>query len=343
MVAERNSGNLKKVFLAWKPFCTRSHNQAKHFDAKEIYIFPFKSGNSLARLLGRYWVSFWITLRVLHAEKADVVFVLNQPPPLLFAVFLYSRVFKGDYILDSHSAAFNDRKWAWFRPMYRFIASRALLNINTNARHKALVESWGGRSYVISDVPIDHAMTYAPVETPGLSVMVVASFMFDEPLEEVWEAARQVPEVVFYVTGDHNKADRRLIENIPQNVVLTGFMPIGEYFGLMVSVKAVMVLTTRDDTMQMGAYEALSLAQPIITSDWEVLRNSFGDGAVYVKNTPESIAEGVRQLMMKHEEYTRAIAGQRQARRAYFERVRSDILEDLDHHSRPWSSTRITR
>lgn len=318
---------MKKVFLAWKSSCTRSHNQAKHFGAQEIYVWPFAGRKSVLTLLARYVVSFYLTLKILYRERPDVIFTLNQPPFLILAIFLYTRLFGGAYILDSHSAAFNDRKWAWFRPMYRFIAARALLNINTNTYHQKLVESWGGRSCIVSDVPIDHDRAYAPIEVEGRSVAVVLSFMFDEPVQAIWDAARLTPDVHFYVTGNYQKADPELLRNTPQNIHLLGYVSTDEYFRMLVSVKGIMVLTTRDHTMQMGAYEAMSLEQPIITSDWDILRESFGPGAVYVNNSASSISQGVLQLMGEHAKFLEAIKNQRQVRREYFERTRREVLE----------------
>ncbi len=316
---------MKKIFLAWKPSCTRSHNQSKHFGAKDIYIYPFSEKRSYLLLFLRYGVSFFITLKTLFREKADVVFTLNQPPLLIIAVFLYTRVFGGYFILDSHSAAFNDVKWKWFLPFYRLISSRALLNINTNEQHQNLVKSWGGRSVVISDVPIDHVEQYLPIDVSEKSIAVVSSFMFDEPIEEIWKAARMLPGVIFYVTGNYKKISSSIIRNTPSNIHLTGYISVRDYFSLLVSVKAIMVLTTRDNTMQMGAYEALSLEQPIITSDWAILQKSFGEGAVYTDNSAESIAKGVRQLLLDYKAYKNSIAYQRKTRREYFEKTKVEI------------------
>ena len=65
----------------------------------------------------------------------------------------------------------------------------------------------------------------------------------------------------------------------PANVSFTGFISYAEYLGLLQDSTGVMVLTTRDNTMQRGAYEALSLAVPIITSDFKVLRDCFADAS----------------------------------------------------------------
>jgi len=320
---------MKKVFLVWKPCCTRSHNQAHHFGAKEIYISYFGNRKSTGALLGRYFLSFFKTLSVLSQERPDVVFTLNQPPFLILAVYLYTRLRGGMYILDSHSAAFNDPKWAWARPLYRFIAARAFLNINTNVGHKSLVETWGGRSVVVGDVPIDHERTYPKMDIPSNSIVVVASYMFDEPISEILLAARIVPQFQFYLTGNYRKLDATLTKDLPPNVHFTGFLPQEEYFGMMCGAAGVMVLTTRDQTMQMGAYEALSLEQPLITSDWAVLRESFGDAALYVDNSPESIATATRMLLNNLDALKDAAVRQKKSRREYFDHIRSDVLNRL--------------
>ena len=154
--------------------------------------------------------------------------------------------------------------------------------------------------------------------------------MFDEPIREIWEAAQRLPDISFYVTGNHQKAPKELLKNVPNNVRLQGFLPRNDYIGLLMSVKGVMSLTIRDHTMQMGAYEALSLKQPIITSDWEILRTSFGDAAVYVNNTPESIVRGICKLFQNYQKYSNAVARQRKRRREYFDAVRSNILAEID-------------
>jgi glycosyltransferase involved in cell wall biosynthesis len=322
-------GTVKRIFLVWKRACTRSENQARHFSAKLVYVWPFDSQGSKLRLMTRYVVSFIQTLRILHRERADVVFTLNQPPFLLLAVSLYTRLLGGSYVLDSHSAAFNDPKWAWFRPMYRRIARRALLNINTNAVHKRLVEEWGGRSFIISDVPIDHDRAPQRVTVPKASVLVVVSYMFDEPLESIWKAAALTPQVSYLVTGDDRKLPPVLKDITPKNLRTTGYLSKEAYFDLMASVSAVMVLTIRDQTMQMGAYEALSLGQPIITSDWQILRDSFGPAAAYVDNSPESIVRGVLDVTSNAERFRRAATEQKNARRRYFDATRSEIISVL--------------
>jgi len=317
---------MKKIFLCWKPFCTRTQNQAANLGAKTIYIYFLQDKRGLIALLFRYTLSFFYTLYILQREKAQIILTLNQPPFLIIAIYIHTLLFGGKYILDSHSAAFNDQKWAWARPLYRFISKRAFLNINTNRYHKSLVEKWGGKSVIISDIPIEHNMAYPLKALPNESIAVAASFMFDEPIEEIWLAAKITPEVHYYITGNYQKLKSNLKENKPHNVHLMGFLTKKEYLGLLRSVAGVMVLTTRNHTMQMGAYEALSLEQPIITSDWPILRESFGESAIYVKNNAKNIASGCRQLLADLEKYKAASKIQKSIRESYYTDAKNEIL-----------------
>jgi len=48
--------------------------------------------------------------------------------------------------------------------------------------------------------------------------------------------------------------------------------------------------------MLSGAYEAVSVKKPIITSNWPVLKNYFSKGAVYVNNTSADIMKAVKYV-----------------------------------------------
>ena len=56
---------------------------------------------------------------------------------------------------------------------------------------------------------------------------------------------------------------------------------------------AVVVLTTRDDTLLSGAWEAIALGRPLVLSDTVALRSTFGEGPSWVRPEPEAIAAGI--------------------------------------------------
>jgi glycosyltransferase involved in cell wall biosynthesis len=164
----------------------------------------------------------------------------------------------------------------------------------------------------LRDIPTEFPMGTAPDLAPGTNVLAVNTFMFDEPLGEVIEAARRAPEVTFHVTGRVESHPERVPADQPPNLRFTGFLPDEDYFALMKEADAVMCLTTRDHTMQRGACEALSIGRPIITSDWPLLRDYFHKGTIHVDNTAASIVEAVRRLQVEQPQLEKEIREMRQ-------------------------------
>ncbi len=253
------------VFVTWSKQCTRSSNQARHLGAELLIVhFVTPVSGALGAIL-RYVASIPSTIRQLRKRRPDVVLTENQPIFLVLSVALYASFARIPYIIDSHSGAFNNPKWRWAIPIYRILARRALINVNTNDVHKGLVESWGGRSLIIADIPIFIDRVEPPAHIPERYLVAITSFGFDEPIVEIIEAARITPHVEFYLTGNYNKLTSEVRERAPRNVHFTGFIAYPQYLGLISHSLGVIVLTTRDNTMQRGAYEALALEVPIIT------------------------------------------------------------------------------
>ena len=59
---------------------------------------------------------------------------------------------------------------------------------------------------------------------------------------------------------------------------------------------AIATLSTRNHTLLMGGFEAVSLGKPLLVSDWPLLRDYFSLGAVYVSNTVEGLCEGIQRV-----------------------------------------------
>ncbi len=323
---------MKSVFVTWSAQCTRSEQQAKHLGASLLKITPLKKTRTRLNALLRYPLSFSQTLWELQKLSPEVIFAENQPPPLLLAVLIHHLFHKTPFVLDSHTGPFNDPRWKWAFPYYRWMTQKAALNLNTNRYHQGLIEDWGGKTAKISDIPVDHEFDIIKEDYSRPTIAVVMSYSFDEPVEEVFTAARQLPEVHFRVTGNPKKLSPHLINNLPANIELTGFLSHQDYWSLLASANAVMVLTKEDHTMQKGAYEALSLAQPIITSDWEPLRDSFGPAAAFVDNSPESIKAAVVKILENHDNYLEAAHRQRDLRRRYYFETVSKVLIYLENY-----------
>jgi glycosyltransferase involved in cell wall biosynthesis len=140
-----------------------------------------------------------------------------------------------------------------------------------------------------------------PLQTVN-NVVVIGKFAADEPTEEIVAAAVGLDKVHFYFTGPMERARKRIdTRKLPGNITLTGFLPREEFIGLVKAADVALVLVTTENTMQMGAWEAMSCDTPIILSDWQLLRAAFPKGAVFVKNSKESIQDGIVRFFENRE------------------------------------------
>jgi glycosyltransferase involved in cell wall biosynthesis len=286
--------NNRMLFVAWIAYSRRSQLITDKFQMKLCFIQSLKRRRSLAPL--RYILQAVRTVVALVREKPRLVFVQNPPIFAVMVVYVYVRLWKARYIIDSHTGALLEPCWKWSLPIHAFLSRRAVTTIVTNEHLKDIVDSWGANSFILADIPTVFPQGKSFPLNGKFNIAVINSFSPDEPLEAVLEAAAVLPEFQFYVTGDLLRAKASALQNKPGNLEFTGFLPDEEYFGLLRAVQAVMVLTTDDHTMQRGACEAVSLGKPIITSNWPILKQYFDKGTIHVDNSARGIREAVIRM-----------------------------------------------
>jgi glycosyltransferase involved in cell wall biosynthesis len=220
-------------------------------------------------------------------------------------------------VVAAHSGAFPHPRWRHFPRLQFGLCRRAATTTVTSEHHAALVRRNGGHATVVPDVPI----SFGPSAESSLSgefyAVCVTSFDRDEPIEAMFEAARLVPEVRFYMTGRPTSPERLRGLQIPPNLTLTGFLETGAFGSLVCNAGVVMALTTDDHTMQRGAWEAIYQGTPVIVSDFPILRREFAEGAVHVANTAEAIAAAVREVARHRDRYRRGawrLKGEKESR-----------------------------
>jgi glycosyltransferase involved in cell wall biosynthesis len=123
-------------------------------------------------------------------------------------------------------------------------------------------------------------------------------FSPDEPISEIIATAKQMPDVKFFITGDYNRINNKILNNDStiENIYYTGFLEYDNYIKLISSMDALMVLTTRDKTLLSGCSEAIMLEKPLITSNFEVLQKSYNKGTVFVDNSVQQIVNAVTKV-----------------------------------------------
>jgi glycosyltransferase involved in cell wall biosynthesis len=283
------------LFLVWGPpsHGPRSRVLAKKLGIDAIFIEGARRRGLVAAPM-KYPLQTVKTLRLLATRKPQIAFVQSPPSFAPLVLALFGRVTSTRFIVDGHSDAFQAFYWTRPRWLFRWIYRSAMVTIVTNEAMAADLESFGATTLILRDVPTEFPGTGSTYDVPdGFNIAVVSTYASDEPLAEVLDAARTSPHVTFHVTGKLKNAPQELVTDAASNIVFTDYLPDEQYYDLLRSCDAVMCLTTRDNTMQRGACEALSLARPVITSDWPLLRTYFREGAIFVQPSSESISHGV--------------------------------------------------
>jgi glycosyltransferase involved in cell wall biosynthesis len=184
--------------------------------------------------------------------------------------------------------------------LLHLLSQRATVTICHDEGALEILRMWRVRGFFLSDGIPNLSPPSGTVGSEGEErVGVIGSLDPDEPVAEVFAAARLLPQVTFYLAGDPNKLAAKLLAQKPENVFLTGFLRGGTYTALLKNVHGLVVLTNASRALNCAAHEALAVAKPTVVSDWPEMRRNFTRGFVYVKNTPEAIADGINEMLDK--------------------------------------------
>lgn len=321
----------RTLFMVWGP---PSHGPRSKVFARKLGIDAHFIYSTMRRgaLIApyKYTVQAAKTIRLLAARRPRLVFVQSPPSFAVLIVALYSLISRARFFVDAHSDAFQRPYWTRPRWLYRWVAKRALATIVTNEHFADQIRESGGAALVIRDIPTDFPANGSFETATGFSVAVVNTFADDEPLDEILDAATGLPATTFYVTGRLGASTNRFVDEAPPNVHFVGFLDDPDYYALLRESDAVMCLTTRDHTMQRGACEALSLARPIITSDWPLLRGYFRGGTVHVGSDSRSIEAGVGRMQQDHARFLAEIVEQQTLQQREWVEALDTLRELLD-------------
>ena len=235
-----------------------------------------------------------------------------QNPSLVLASLacLLKTFFNYKLVVDRHTNFWLEAESS-FRPkaflftlFSKYSLRHADLTIVTNPYLKDIVEKKGGRGFVLTDkLPALERKNNKPLNGRW-NIVFISTFSDDEPYLEVFKAAKIInPDVYIYVTGNFKKKMNRIPEDMPANLVLTGFLEEQDFIDLLFSADAIMDFTTAEWTLVCGGYEAISAGKPFITSDKNVLRAYFNKGAIFAENNYLSISNAINILFSRKSQY----------------------------------------
>lgn len=281
--------DVRPVFISWTRENGRSCDLADALGARLIYVYP------RGRLISRYVRSIIESRKALRSLDAGQGAILMLPP---LPLALVARASRGRHhvrnFYDLHTGFFYDPKWQWASQWtLRLMRGANVIVTNSNLARKCA--GIGLSVYVLHDVLHRHRN-----ERPGQNAAVVCpvSYSNDEPISEILSAARAMPHTRWILTG---KAPAAVRVQAPTNVVFSGFVNDLEYDRLIKEAALVVALTNRRDTMQRAGYEAIMRGVPVVTSDFDVLKEFFEGAAVYVERGVDDLADKVAAALANRE------------------------------------------
>lgn len=327
----------KTLWITWEDH-RRSRELAKEFKAFYVPLI-FDSNRYL-----RYPILALRTAAVIFSKRPKVVFCQN-PSIILAGILVFLKSLFGYYlVVDRHSnfklefVESNSIKWRMFHSLSRFTVRHADLTVVTNQKLKKLCDRIGGQSMVLQDkIPLLRGEE--PRQRPSLmkhlhkyQVVAVTTFDSDEPIEEIVAASALSSDFVIYLTGNYRKrySEEKAKALAEQNVILTGFIPDGDYLALMENSDLVVVLTEKDCILNCGAYEAISFGKPLILSDTPTLKEYFKGAAIYTLNDKENIYNKIEESLRKRQSRAQATTLAKSDLTHDWERRFQSVCEHLD-------------
>jgi len=279
------------VFISWEKH-QRTRTIAKKFSLSLYEVVPPYQG------VKRYLFCLWTTLSILVKNKPRVLIVQNPSLILSLWVLVLRPFFGYKLVMDAHNEAIipflNNN--SLFRFLSKTLTRYANLTLVTNPVLAKIVHDNGGKAFILPDIlPQFEYDTKPPQLANEFNITFVCTYAQDEPVQEIFKAAELLGnQYQFKVTGripkDFNHATK------PANVMLTDFLSEHDYITTLANSHIIIDLTTMDNCLVCGAYEAIALERPLILSANDASLALFGNYAIHTKNSSDAIAEAVLKI-----------------------------------------------
>jgi hypothetical protein len=281
------------LFISWSGERTVTNSIGNITGARNIYIGEKK--DTMVKSILSYPNKIYKTYKSFYGYKPFAVIVTNTFVLLPLTAYIFGKIFNIRIIFQTHTSGIVNSEVAYPSAIKKLLSKKVYLNMVSNSNHQRTVQSWGGKTIIVPDPPIEpDDIEIEPFSLKGkLKICYIFTYSNDEPYEPVINAMKDFTDITFYITGK-SKGGKISQE---ENIIHTGYLSYPNYYYLLQSVDAIMVLTTRENTFLGGANEALSFKKPLVTSQTAFLKSYYPKGAIFIKHEEVSIRQGLHQLI----------------------------------------------
>ncbi len=276
------------IWITWE-HQLRNRSMASAFDIP-LYVIDYKG-----KRLQRYLVCMLKTMLILFKVRPKVVFAQNPSVVLNYFLLLLKPLFRYRFVSDAHFAgveAFNgSRLFQMVLNMNNRLSDAVIV---TNNDHALRVEKIGGKAFVCEDPLPDISKYYEPSQKNEKIVFFICSFDIDEPYEVAFNAAKLLYNegYRFYVSGNYRKADINPLNY--SHINFLGYVSESSFYSYLYKSQVVLDLTTNENCLVCGAYEAMAAKKPLVTSNRKILKSYFYQGTIFTEHDEQGIAQAVR-------------------------------------------------
>lgn len=274
------------LWISWETH-TRSRSISSALDIKLVELLSKKN-----RLL-KYIILSFQTIKVLFKYKPKVLIVQNPSIVLGYLSLLLKPLLGYKLIMDCHNAALYplEGKYPLLVNLAQFLIYRANFVIVTNGELAKKVNGLKGIPIILNDpIPNFNFEKESQFRNKKPKITLIATWAEDEPIETFLDAVKLLENVDVYVTG---KLKNPAVKERYTKVNFPGFLSRANYIKLIATSDLIVDLTTRENCLVCGAYEAVGVGVPILLSNTISLNSTFDLGAEFCENTVDGIKDGI--------------------------------------------------
>lgn len=283
----------REVFLSWHD-SRRSRSLAERLELDSHTIVADRKGPT------RHVLGTLLTAWFLAHEKPDRIWY--QFSLLLGAVLGVYKSLRPStrLVADTHTKALKRSGpplVAWgVRALKRFALGQADQVVVTNSENASFAQrEYGVQPTVLPD-PLPTVPSASNPLSDGADVVFVCSFASDEPVELILDVAESLqPDYSVAITGDFDLLPEETYRTAYDSEVFTGFLPEADYWSLLRSAEAIVVVSTEPACLPCGAYEAIAVGNRPVLADDPKVRELFGNCARYSPLDRQSMVEEIRR------------------------------------------------
>lgn len=271
------------VWITWENQI-RNHSMARNLGIN-LHEFIYK-GNRICR----YWHGVIKTVSLLVRLRPGIVF--SQNPSVVLNVLLWSlkNVLKYKHVIDAHYVGIVAVSGSnLYQKLLDYINKNATLVIVTNRNHQDYINNIGGNSVICEDPLPNIGKIKKIVDGESKNILFICSYDTDEPYEELFNSSINLAKDGFtiYATGNYKKS--KINPECYPNIIFLGYVPYESYVKCLYNSSVIVDLTTNEDCLVCGAYEAMEAEIPLVTSDTKALKEYFTAGTIHTSNNTERI------------------------------------------------------